>query len=76
MQNFARKHQLLAVLSATSTSQLAPCGHCGSQNRYEMRFVVRVGDQNIHGCCKASLALTPDVDPNRIMLCAPSFLQD
>lgn len=66
----------LKALGMLSPRRIAPCCHCGSDNRYEMRFACRVRDRTVYGCCPASLSETPGINPERIMKSAPSFLQD
>lgn len=61
---------LLQALAAEPKPPYAPCGHCGSQNRYERSYVCRRGGSLYYGCCRATLSCTPDVDIKTIEKCS------
>lgn len=61
--------RLLQALAAEPKPPYAPCGHCGSQNRYERSYVCRRNGQVYYGCCHVTLSATPDVDINTIAKC-------
>lgn len=62
--------RFLQALAAEPKPPHAPCGHCGSQNRYERSYVCRRGDKVYYGCCRATLSCTPDVDTKTIEKCS------